>query len=88
MNGSVSDFGVQAKRECEARRARVLAHPDIAKRLCDFPLRASTPEMWTGFVPPAEVPTVNGWKRNESPIRRQIIAILKAVEAAENELEV
>jgi len=86
MEPSLHEYAEVVRRECAARRARVLAHPDIAARLCDPPMRYTRPEVWTGFIPPNEIPTISGWKRNESPIRKQLIAICKAVETRENEL--
>jgi hypothetical protein len=38
-----------AKVESEARRARVLADPDLARRLTLPPLRLSRPENWNGW---------------------------------------
>lgn len=45
-----------AREACIARRARVLRYPDLAKRLTQPPLNIPTPEMWTGYVPPARGP--------------------------------
>jgi hypothetical protein len=38
-----------SKRESEARRARVLAHDDLAQRLTLPPLRLTTPARWSGW---------------------------------------
>jgi hypothetical protein len=45
-----------AKMESEARRARVLAAPDLARRLTLPPLRLSRPEHWNGWIPPRTLP--------------------------------
>lgn len=39
----------------QARRERVLRHPDLARRLTEPPLGYKFPEQWNGFVPPAEL---------------------------------
>lgn len=44
----------RAKAVNQARRERVLRHPDLAKRLTEPPLSYDRPEQWNGFVPPAE----------------------------------
>lgn len=45
-----------SKRDSLARRARVLAHPDLAQRLTDPPLRLRSPERWSGWIPLRELP--------------------------------
>lgn len=82
FKGKLSDLEVIARQKCEERRARVLAQPDIAKRLCDPPYRASSPGMWTGYIPPAQI---NGDKVNRSPIRAQLVDIVRAVSEAEEQ---
>lgn len=84
--GRFADFELMAQEKVRERRARVLAHSDIAKRLTESPLNYPTPDMWNGYVPPAEVPTINGWKRNESIRRRALVLILNAVRDRENQL--
>lgn len=42
------------KANTQARRERVLRHPDLAARLCAPPLNYARPEQWNGFVPPRE----------------------------------
>ncbi len=37
-------------------RARVLAHPDLVKRLTEPPLRLTDPARWTGRIPPRLLP--------------------------------
>lgn len=39
-----------------ARRDRVLAHPDLAKRLTEPPLGFPDPTDWSGWIPPQTVP--------------------------------
>lgn len=69
------------------RRTRVLAYPDIAARLTQPPLRFTVPEMWEGHVPPAWLPTKEGWKPNTSPARTALIDICKAVAEREEQQE-
>jgi len=45
----------QARAANQARRERVLRHPDLARRLTEPPLGYSRPEQWNGYVPPAEI---------------------------------
>jgi hypothetical protein len=66
---------------CQAERERVLRHPDIAKRLCDPPLRYSRPEVWNGFVPPE---TWQG-RHNDAPQRAQLLEIITAAVKADEE---
>lgn len=42
-----------SKRESQARRARVLAHEDLAQRLTHPPLSLSTPQRWSGVGIPS-----------------------------------
>lgn len=39
-----------------ARRARVLAHPDLVQRLTERPLRFTDPYRWNGWIPPRSLP--------------------------------
>lgn len=78
----VSDAFAAGQRVAAARRARVLAQPDLARLLCEPPLSMPTPEMWTGYIPPAEVPQLGEfrpYKPNTSPIRRQLIEVCNLV---------
>ncbi len=59
----------EAHTEAQQRRARVLAHPDLAERLCSSPLDYRAPEQWTGFVPPR----LWGDQLNTSPQRRALV---------------
>lgn len=70
--------GVEA---CVARRARVLAHPDIAAALTRRPLSYAKPEDWNGYVPPST------WRerRNDSPQRVALIELCNAVAEREQE---
>ncbi len=54
-----------------ARRSAVLAHPDLAARLCQPPLNYKRPEQWNGYMPPE---TCDG-EYNESPQRAALIQI-------------
>jgi hypothetical protein len=71
----------QARRECQERRARLLAHPDLARRLCGPPWNFKRPEQWTGFVPPATY----GAQVNSSPFRAALVELLTDLEARERE---
>lgn len=53
------------------RRRAVLAHADLAERLCEDPLNYARPDQWTGFIPPAM------WNQqpNTSPRRRALVEI-------------
>lgn len=81
---AISSIEAEARARNEDRRTRVLAHPDIADDLTRRPLACSTPQQWGGFVPPA---MFNG-EPNDSPVREQIMTILRRVELAEREEEV
>lgn len=83
MKGTLVDYERIAAEQCRARRARVLAHPDIAVRLTERPMNYPAPEFWTGYIPPAK----RGDDRpNPSPIRRQLLDICQAVAEREREL--
>ena len=73
-----------------ARRDRVLAYPDLAKRLTEPPLGFADPTDWTGWIPPATEPEqpCGVWcgrnhrcdvhavaRRNDSPRRRAFVDI-------------
>ncbi|GAA1455202.1 hypothetical protein GCM10009602_68850 [Nocardiopsis tropica] len=53
------------------RRRAVLAHPDLAARLCEAPLGYSSPDRWTGYIPPEM------WQQlpNRSPRRLALVEI-------------
>ncbi|WP_055406609.1 hypothetical protein [Frankia sp. ACN1ag] len=59
----------EAQAACAQRRARVLAHPDLAARLCAPPLGYRSPEGWNGFVPPR----LCGEQLNASVVRRALV---------------
>lgn len=46
----------KARSDAKARRARVLRHPDLAKRLTQRPLSYEQPEQWNGYIPPLHGP--------------------------------
>jgi len=89
-----------ATNACQTRRARVLAHPDIAARLTWPPLDFTDPRKWNGYVPPATGPygearpdptSRTGWDDsgvdeapNDSPRRAALMDILRAVVDREN----
>lgn len=62
------------------RRAAVLRHPDLAERLTRKPLSLSTPDKWTGFVPPACREGKQQEQRNDSGYRAQLVAIVEAAQ--------
>lgn len=53
------------------RRARVLAHPDLAGTLTKPPLDYARADQWTGYVPPA---TWSG-SMNDSPRRTALVMV-------------
>lgn len=85
LRGTWIDTALTEANKARERRARVLAHPDLAGRLCDPPMRLSSPEVWTGHVPPARVDILGSSRPNNSPNRRQIIEVLRAVAEREQE---
>jgi hypothetical protein len=83
----------QAKVEASRRRTRVLAHADLAARLCEPPLGYARPEQWSGYVPPKLMPDnrVKGPPRmvlNDSPRRLALVELCSAALAREREAEV
>lgn len=64
------------------RRALVLRYPDLAARLTDPPVRHTTPEHWTGYIPPAyDAPTLGGAAPiNHSPARAALAALVAEAE--------
>lgn len=77
----------EAREACEARRARVLAHPDIADLLTKPPLKFARPEQWTGYIAPAVIESGRGTVTNTSPRRAALIAICQAVAEREREAD-
>lgn len=73
---AIDTITAAAVKTCAERRARVLAHPDLAAALTKPPLSYSRPEVWNGYVPPAL--DSNG-RRNESTRRAALIELLNAV---------
>lgn len=65
------------------RRALVLRHPDLAQKLTEPPLRHTTPEHWTGYIPPAYDAVALGGAQpiNTSPARAALVALLAEAEA-------
>lgn len=63
----------------ERRRALVLRHPEVARRLTRPPLDYARPEQWTGYIPPE---SWNG-EHNDSPRRAALLDIIAAAEAVE-----
>jgi len=69
---------ISTAREAAARyRAAVLAHPDLAARLCGL-YGYETPQMWTGYVPAR---TDGHGHYNDSPYRQHLARLVgEAVE--------
>lgn len=65
------------------RRGLVLRHPDLAERLTQPPIGHTTPEHWTGYIPPAyDAETYGGGQPiNTSPARAALVALLAEAEA-------
>ncbi|WP_199572686.1 hypothetical protein [Streptomyces murinus] len=72
----------QATAENARRRALVLKHPDLAAKLTEAPINHTTPQHWTGYVPPAHDPESFGGGRpiNTSPIRAALAALVEEAE--------
>jgi hypothetical protein len=73
---------INAAAENARRRALVLKHPDLAAQLCEPPLRHTTPEHWTGYIPPAhDAETFGGAQPlNTSPARAALVALVAEAE--------
>lgn len=72
--------GLAARSVCGERRTAILAHSDLALMLLEAPLKMSSPEKWTGFVPPLTYEGKQRRQRNDSPYRAQLVAILRQAE--------
>jgi hypothetical protein len=77
MRMLLSDAAGRQSAMMRERRAAVLRHPDLAARLTGKPLNLTTPEKWTGFVPPASREGKQQEQRNDSPYRAQLVAIVE-----------
>lgn len=73
----------EASQRARNRFARVKAHPDLADRLCRS-LGYARFDQWNGFVPPARDPD---GRPNNSPVRAELVAILRAVADREQETQ-
>lgn len=69
--------------ENKRRRALVLKHPDLAEQLTKPPIGHTTPEHWTGYVPPANdaYGLGGGQPINTSPARKALAALVAEAEA-------
>lgn len=72
----------EARQACRRRRGLVLAHPDLAARLCKQPIGYAQPEQWTGYIPPE---TWNG-QHNNTPRRAALLALVEAAEQRAKEV--
>lgn len=61
---------------CASRKTAVLSHPDLAAKLTEAPCKFSFPEAWSGYVPSATVEEKHTQRRNTSPYRAQLVAIV------------
>lgn len=66
----------QAAAECARRRAAVLRWPDLAARLTEPPIGHTTPEQWTGYIPPSHW---NG-APNTAPARPALLNLVAEAE--------
>jgi hypothetical protein len=78
---TVEPITPQGDARAQAERARVLRHPDIARRLCEPPLRFSRPEVWNGYLPS------DMWqgRHNDSIRRAALVEIITAAVKADKE---
>lgn len=83
MKGGGDTYAAEARRQCQARRDRVLKHPDIAAKLTRHPLNFTRPEVWNGYIPPA---FDSDRTENASPQRKALIAICQEVMQREQQL--
>lgn len=78
------DSVVRAEIEkCQARRERVLAHPDLAVRLTKPPINFKHPEQWNGYIASAKIERQGRLVDNPSIVRKALIDLCNAVLAAE-----
>lgn len=70
-------IGATPSSESTRRRALVLKHPDLAKRLCEPPLSYARPEQWNGYIPPG----MCSGSRNTSAEREALLEICAEAEA-------
>jgi len=57
-------------RRCQARRAAVLSHPDLAARLTEPDIGYSKPSDWNGWIPPAFIRPGSAEELLQSPTGR------------------
>jgi hypothetical protein len=69
----------QATSERINRRAQVLRHEDLAKKLTQQPLNFTKPEHWNGAIPPET------WREmpNDSPLRPALLALVAEAQRRE-----
>lgn len=65
-----------------SRRERVLKFPDLAELLCRPPLNLTNPLFWSGYIPPR----YHQGAPNDSPVRKQLVAICNMVAEREAQL--
>jgi hypothetical protein len=77
-----------SKRETQERRKRILSYPDLAEKLMQPPLSLTDPAKWNGYISPKTLPSSDGNpydEVNDSPVRRQLVAIATEALKRENE---
>lgn len=60
-----------------SERELVLGIPKLAARLTKQPLGYAKPEQWNGYIPPYMVPAGDHHRRNDSPQRVHLVAIVR-----------
>ena len=73
----------QTLADSAARRALILRHEDLARKLTKQPLNFTTPEHWNGSLPPEMWNQV----RNDSPRRPALLALVAEAEQRERHLQ-
>lgn len=79
--GDLKEFLKQTQADAHAenkrRRTLVLRHPDLAEQLKKAPHRHTTPQDWTGYIPPA---TDCAGAINTTPCRAALLALVAEAE--------
>lgn len=71
----------EAARQCAEYRELVLRYPDLVARLALPPIGKADPATWTGYIPPYAVPAGDRHTPNGSPVRAQLVDIVRAAVA-------
>lgn len=81
MRAALESARAEAREQAAQRRARVLAHADLADRLTAPPLGYARPEQWNGYVPPAT------WQEARNGSARRAALVELCAEALRREQE-